>query len=133
MKYAILALVLCLALFGCTSQEAQSGNVYAQGTGTNMSGSGHLVEINVTAKQWEFMPNTITVKQGDHVRIYLTSLDVTHGFMLKDYNINVRIEPGQVTTVDFVADKSGEFGFRCSVMCGEGHSSQTGKLVVEPV
>ena len=129
-KNSLLIGLICLVLFGCTSQQTQGGNVFAQGA-SNLS-NGKLVEINVTAKKWDFTPNTITLKEGDHVRLFLTSEDVVHGFMLKDYNINVKIEPGQVTTVDFIANSSGEFQFRCSVLCGEGHRNQTGKLIVEP-
>jgi cytochrome c oxidase subunit 2 len=121
----LLALLLGLMTFGCTDLKASGGN----DTGAAMSGK--VVEINITAKQWEFVPSTITVKKGDTVRITATSVDVAHGLSIPEYGINQRLEPNVPVTVEFVADKSGTFGFRCSVMCGEGHRSMTGQLIVE--
>jgi cytochrome c oxidase subunit 2 len=88
-------------------------------------------EFTITAKTWEFTPGTITVNQGDKVRLKITSLDVTHSFMLKDYGLNVKLEPNQTQIIEFTADKAGTFGFRCGVPCGEGHSSMDGTLIVK--
>lgn len=88
-------------------------------------------EFTMTAKQWAFDPAVITVKQGDKVKIKIKSIDVTHGFALADFNVKVDLTPNKEETVEFVADKKGEFTFFCSVMCGEGHKDMTGKLVVE--
>lgn len=93
--------------------------------------TGPLKEFDMTAKNWAFSPSVITVKKGDHVKIKITSADVTHGFALKDYNIKVDIEPGKTQIVEFTADKEGTFDFRCSVPCGEGHREMTGSLVVQ--
>ena len=120
----LLAFVLSVALLaGCT------GN--AQNSISADPSTGKVVEISMTAKNWEFDPGTVTVHKGDTVKITLTSADVAHGFALPEYGINQRVEPGKPVVVTFVADKSGEFGFRCSVMCGGGHRGMTGKLIVE--
>src|SRR5512143_2126081 len=125
-----LAFALGLLLFGCTGSgnqgyNAPGGGIAAANGGPGSvpqgSGAGNVVEINMTAKDWAFDPGTITVHKGDTVKLHITSLDVTHGFALPDYGINEQIVPGQTTDITFVADKSGSFGFRCSVMCGEGH------------
>jgi cytochrome c oxidase subunit 2 len=94
----------------------------------NISGN----TVNVTAFQWGYNPSTITVKQGDNVTLYLTSEDVTHGFELDAYGINTQITPGQITIVNFIADKPGTFTFYCSVFCGSGHSTMQGTLIVLP-
>ena len=88
-------------------------------------------EFTMTAKKWVFDPSVITVKQGDKVRLKITSTDVTHGFALTEFNVKVDLVPGKEETVEFIADKKGEFTFFCSVMCGEGHLDMKGKLVVE--
>lgn len=93
--------------------------------------TGPLKEFDMTAKNWAFSPAVITVKKGDHVKIKITSVDITHGFNLADFNIKVDLQPGQTQTVEFTADKAGTFNFRCSVPCGEGHRDMTGSLVVE--
>jgi cytochrome c oxidase subunit 2 len=88
-------------------------------------------EFTMTAKQWAFDPAIITVKQGDKVKINIKSIDVTHGFAISEFNVKVDLVPNKEETVEFVADKKGEFTFFCSVKCGEGHRDMIGKLVVE--
>ena len=88
-------------------------------------------EIEVTAKQWEFIPNPIEVNKGDKVRLKIRSLDVTHGFALPDFGISQRLEPGKTEIVEFTADKTGSFTFFCNVPCGSGHSSMRGTLIIK--
>ena len=90
-----------------------------------------VVEISMTAKQWEFEPGTITVKEGQKVKLNIKSVDVTHGFALPDFGVSQRLEPGKEVTVEFTADKKGTFTFFCNVACGSGHSGMKGTLVVE--
>ena len=77
------------------------------------------VEIHIVARQWVFEPDEIVVRKGQKVTLILTSADVTHGFMLDAFNINVIVHPGEIVKITFVPDKTGEFEFRCSVYCGE--------------
>ena len=89
----------------------------------------------MVAKQFEFIPGTaepIRVKLGDTVRITATSPDVSHGFAIPAFGVNAAIDPGKETTIEFVADKAGEFGFFCSVFCGRNHGAMKGTLIVEP-
>ena len=90
-----------------------------------------IVEIDITAKKFQFTPSAITVRQGQKVKLNIRSLDVTHGFSLPDYNILERIVPGKPVTVEFVADKKGTFTFFCSVYCGSGHGAMKGQLIIE--
>lgn len=85
----------------------------------------------ISAKQWEFQPPTITVGEGDNVTLNITSQDVTHGFSIPDFNVNATLKPGEKTVVKFKASKKGTFTFACSVVCGAGHSRMKGTLVVE--
>lgn len=87
--------------------------------------------IEVVAKRWEFLPGVITVKKGEKVRLNIISVDVAHGFALSAFGVSQPLVPGQMTVVEFVADKAGTFNFFCSVYCGEGHGGMTGTLVVE--
>lgn len=88
-------------------------------------------EFVITAKDWKFGPNTIIVNQGDKVKIKITGTDVDHSFLLKDYNINVKLEPNKTQTIEFIADKFGVFPFRCGVPCGDGHKEMVGTFVVK--
>jgi len=81
-------------------------------------------------------PDQIRVKQGDKVILHITNpeqtRDATHGFAIADYNIQVSIEPGETTTIEFVADKPGVFNFYCTEFCSALHLEMAGWLLVEP-
>lgn len=88
-------------------------------------------EFHITAHQFAFEPSTIRVKQGDAVRLYLTSADVGHGISIPDFGVNLQGPVGQEVSVDFIADRTGTFRFFCNVFCGSGHRDMTGTLIVE--
>ena len=92
--------------------------------------AGQVRDITMTAKNWEFVPNEITVNNGDIVRLKVTSVDVDHGLSIPEFGIKVDLAPGKEETAEFVADKKGEFTFVCSVPCGKGHREMKGTLVV---
>ena len=86
-------------------------------------------EIQVTAKKYEFNPNLVTVKKGERVKLIITATD--HGFKLEDFKVDQLLKKGVPTTVEFTADKVGEFNFHCSHFCGIGHPKMKGKMVVQ--
>ena len=90
-----------------------------------------VVEINMIAKKFDFVPSEIKVKKGDTVRLKVKSIDVPHGIAIREYDIKVGLPAGEEKAVEFVADKTGEFEFYCSVYCGSGHGMMRGKLIVE--
>ncbi|WP_243361006.1 cupredoxin domain-containing protein [Fundidesulfovibrio terrae] len=86
--------------------------------------------VTVTAKQYEFSPQTITVKKGTPVVLELTSLDRLHGFSCPALKLRSDIPPGKTTTVRFVPDKVGTFPFHCDNFCGSGHEHMIGTITV---
>ena len=88
-------------------------------------------EIQVTARKYEFDPNTITVRKGEQVKLRITAVDHDHGFKLESFGIDKLLKKGQATTIEFTADKAGTFPFQCSHFCGMGHGKMKGQLVVE--
>ncbi len=92
--------------------------------------SANAKEFTITAKQWEFVPKTIEVNEGDRVKLIIQSTDVEHGIFIQEYNINEKITPGKTTTIEFTADKKGTFAFSCSVFCGIDHGNMKGNLIV---
>ena len=86
--------------------------------------------FDMVAKQWDFVPSTITVNKGDTVKMIINSIDVKHGIAIPEFGVNSDLNPGEITTIEFVADKSGSFRFFCSVFCGSGHGSMEGTLIV---
>ena len=109
---------LCVVTFECLAQEASPE---AADTGA----------IRMTAKKYEFQPDVIKVKKGDHVKLIVTALDRVHGFKLEAFHIDEKLEKGQAVEVEFTADQAGTFPFQCSRFCGTGHRKMTGELIVE--
>ena len=89
-------------------------------------------DIRMTAKKYEFNPSVIRVRQGERVRLLITTLDRKHGIQIKEFGVKVVLPKKEETVVEFVADKAGEFKFKCSVRCGWHHGRMKGKLIVEP-
>jgi cytochrome c oxidase subunit II len=87
--------------------------------------------IEVLAKDYEFIPDTIRVKQGTLVTLKLKSIEGTHGFNLGAFGIDETLDENVMKTVEFYAGQKGEYGIRCSHFCGIGHLGMTGKLIVE--
>jgi len=103
-------------------------NALAQDAGNAGAGA---QEIEMTAKKYEFNPDVIKVKKGDHVKLVITASDRDHGIKIETFKINQRLKKGVPTTVEFTADKAGEYPFECSVICGFGHHKMKGKIIVE--
>ena len=86
---------------------------------------GNVREIVIDAKQFEFNPNVIKVKEGERVRIKINNLDVEHAISIPEFGIDIHGEG------EFVAKKKGNFSFSCHIYCGSGHEAMKGVLIVE--
>ncbi|MBI4399544.1 cupredoxin domain-containing protein [Candidatus Micrarchaeota archaeon] len=89
-----------------------------------------IKEFNITAKQFEFIPSTITVNKGDKVRIRVKSIDVTHGFSIPGLNVNEQLGPNTTVIVEFTAFEVATYDFMCNVFCGSGHPGMKGQIIV---
>jgi plastocyanin len=104
---------------------------------------GKVRDISIKAESWKFTPNVIEVNKGDTVRLHFAtaqdevSLYIGHGFGIEKYNVNVFLLKGTEQTVEFMADKPGNFTFRCTSFCSapaaaiENHFNMVGKLIVD--
>ena len=109
---------------------------------SNGTSNGKIKDINMKAESWRFTPNIIEVNKGDLVRLHFTTaqdevaLYNGHGFGIEGYNVNAFLLKGTQQTVEFIADKSGTFTFRCTSFCSspeaalENHFNMVGKLIV---
>ena len=105
--------------------------------------------LEVSAKKYEYNPSSIHVKRGTNVQLRITATDHTHGFKIgafpdgSDSNGSPglaftspqdcwKIEKGQSSTIEFVAQTAGTYSFKCCVRCGLGHSGMKGQLIVDP-
>ena len=86
--------------------------------------------IPVVARKFVFIPNEITLRQGESVVLEFTAPEVAMGFFAPELGLRALIVPGEVSRVPFTADKVGRFDFLCDVFCGDGHEGMNGHLVV---
>ena len=86
--------------------------------------------FQLDAHQFAYSPSELYVNPGDAVTIQLVSTDVVHGLYIDGYDISVEADPGQTSTLTFLANKPGSFRFRCNVTCGAMHPFMIGKLTV---
>lgn len=88
-------------------------------------------EFTITAKDYKFTPDSITVNEGDVVRITATNFDIDHGIAIDELGVWQPVDAGVTRTFEFVASKKGTFKFYCNVACGGGHATMKGNLTVE--
>ncbi|MFA6992238.1 MAG: cupredoxin domain-containing protein [Candidatus Gracilibacteria bacterium] len=77
-----------------------------------------------------FSVKEIVVKKGDKVRILVNNIKGTHDFVLDEFNVKQETPEGQVTAIEFTADKSGEYKYYCSKY-DHRQLGQEGTLIVE--
>ena len=86
--------------------------------------------IHITAKKFDFSPDSITLKKGEPVVLEMSSADREHGFNLRAFGVRANVSPGKVSRIRFTPDKTGKFTFSCDVFCGDGHEEMTGTMIV---
>jgi len=96
---------------------------------------GKNVTVYATLVRSHINPERITVNKGDKVTFHLTNLeraqDETHGFTIDNYDIHGSLEPGETTTLEFIADIEGVFPYYCTEFCSALHLEMMGYLMVK--
>lgn len=87
-------------------------------------------EVYMTARMWAFTPSQISVPLDSNVTFYITSSDITHGYMIEHHNINIELVPGHVAKASVTFDGLGEFAMLCHEYCGRGHHLMWGTITV---
>lgn len=114
--FFIVGTALILLLSGCSAQSI---------TGKAVERADDTKEISIEAFQFGYTPDVINIKKGEKVRISIDNTDVMHGIRIPDLGVRGN------ETIEFSADKTGEFIWYCNVFCGEGHMSMKGKIIVK--
>jgi cytochrome c oxidase subunit 2 len=87
--------------------------------------------IAITAKRFEFVPSTITLKRGQTVKLVVTSEDVTHGLFIRPLKIDTDLTPGKKEELTVTPQTAGTFTAICHHFCGAGHGNMKLTVVVE--
>ncbi len=122
-KYVIIGAILVVIVAG--------GAIFSAKTDTDncTEGMGADKTINVVSKklEWRFEPEVITVEKCDRVTLNVSNEDnFDHGVAIDALGISQRLPANGSITIPFVAVKTGEFPFYCSVSCSD--SKSTGNL-----
>lgn len=97
--------------------------------GTSQSSTQKI--FNITAGNFYFVPNKITVNKGDQVTFFITNAGGVHDLVIDELGVKTPvIKTAQTVTVTFTASKTGTFTFYCSI---PGHKAKGmfGTLVVQ--
>lgn len=92
---------------------------------------GTTKEFTIHEQSFKFDVKTITVNEGDTVKITVVNDNGLHNFAVPDFDTRTTTGSSPNTqTIEFVADKTGEFPYICEV---DGHRSLglEGKLIVQ--
>jgi cytochrome c oxidase subunit 2 len=92
---------------------------------------GNQYTAHVLAQTWFFEPDEIHIPVGAEVTFFVTSRDVTHGFIIEKHNVNLMLVPGQVARAKANFTRPGTYLMTCHEYCGSGHQTMIGVIVVE--
>ena len=102
-----------------------SGSVNSN-TANGATATGNIQKVILSMKNSNYYPNTVTVKAGQPVRIYLDNSvgGCYRSFTIRDFGIAKYLQSPS-DYVEFTPNKKGSFRFACSMGMG------TGTLIVE--
>jgi cytochrome c oxidase subunit II len=98
----------------------------------------HDITVNAFQWSWQFSypeagekavvtgtpdkPPTLVVPVGERVRYKIIANDVVHGFWIPAFMIQMQNIPGVTNSLEFTANKIGEYPGRCNILCGRNHA-----------
>lgn len=101
-----------------------------QGYMDMMQPPGNTIDINVTARKWDWSfqyPNgaisdQLHIPNNQAIRLRMRSEDVLHAFYVPAFRAKTDIVPGRVNVMWFKPILEGEYDLFCAEYCGDQHS-----------
>jgi cytochrome c oxidase subunit 2 len=88
-------------------------------------------EAVLIAYAFGYEPQKLEIPAGSTVDFMVTSSDVVHGFAIIGTNVNMMIEPGEVSHTSHKFDKPGTYLILCNEYCGTGHEYMKMTIIVK--
>ena len=108
-------------------EEPFPSEALPEGGGYKLEEPGETGEWVVETYRW--LPGTVTVVEGDHVTLEILGINgKSHAATIEGYDKKFEVKRGELTTVEFDADKPGIF----RIVCHTHQPAMTGTLVVLP-
>jgi cytochrome c oxidase subunit 2 len=82
--------------------------------------------------KFRFVPDNVSVRKGQTLKLELTSADVEHSFRLSTLGLNYPVVPGKTTEVVLTPAFTEELHADCGKFCGAGHKKMNFTIDVEP-
>ena len=99
----------------------------------------NALKIAVIGKQWMWKVeypggqreiNTLHVPMNRPVELIMSSEDVIHDFAIPAFRMKHDVVPGRYEEIWFTADRAGTYHLFCNQLCGTGHASMVGQVIV---
>jgi plastocyanin len=116
LRFPVLALTCLLALTACGGGDDDGGS----------DGDGGGSQLEVSAQDFQFSPNSLSVDPGEEVTIVFSNEgEAPHTFTAPDIDADVRLDPGGSEEISFTAPDSGSIDWMCTI-----HTQMTGTIAV---
>lgn len=109
-------------------------------TGETEDGRPHY-DAYILAQRWRFLTGNNEVDAGNHpvmripvdseVTFIVASVDITHGFLIEQHNVNFMLVPGEIARTTVTLDRPGAYAILCHEYCGQQHQDMWIQLYVE--
>ncbi len=127
-KLTILATALLAVgvLSACAAKNEPSSETKKEATQENAE----VKEITITAQNMMFEPKEVTVEKGTKVKLtFKNNEDQANNLVVEGTDMAIdKVEPKQEQTIEFVADRAGEFTMKSTL---SGMDSMSAKLIVK--
>lgn len=88
-------------------------------------------DVTITAKDFQFTPNVVTLKAGEPVDFHLRATQGVHELNVPEVGLKSVMLTASNTVMHVVPKKKGTFVSHCAVYCGIGHSNMKITFIVK--